>query len=204
MPSSDKPYRLVAPAGVFAQGEVPEGLRINREASAGRHGLLEIFSGLEETAPFRRYPGDRERILALAKSTWIRLVDEPGWMYIAPWEVSAELADDRATVVTSSDDEIVIARPYLTTGSDMDLYLDALHESLHILQRRCGRELWPGPDVPYVDRPTEVEAYAFSVAEARRVGASELYLREYLRRDWIPHPDFLRLLDHVGVAPPLD
>ena len=52
-----------------------------------------------------------------------------------------------------------------------------------------------------MDRPTEVEAYAFSVAEARRLGVPDSYLREDLSVAWVGKADSLRLLRHLGVTP---
>jgi len=98
----------------------------------------------------------------------------------------------------SPDDAIVVSRSYLQNGPSLDVYLDLIHEFLHILQRRQGRELWP-PRLPYADRPTEVEAYSFSVAEARRLGVSDPYLRKYLHVPWIGRREFLHLLANVGV-----
>ena len=60
--------------------------------------------------------------------------------------------------------------------------------------------VWPGLKVPYVDRPTEVEAYAFSVAEARRLGVPDRYLRKYLEVTWVKRSEYHRLLRHVGVG----
>ena len=84
----------------------------------------------------------------------------------------------------------------------MYVYLDLIHEFLHILQRKHGRVLWPGLRVPYVDRHTEIEAYAFSIAEARRLGAPDAYLRRYLKVPWISRIDYYRLLRNVGVSLP--
>lgn len=165
----------------------------------GRHPLLTVFRGLEGTVPFRKYPGDDERILAIARATWVLVTDAPGWMYVAPRTTPAELRGREWRPLMSRDDAIVVARSHLTNSPPMDLYLDILHEFYHILQRRQGRELWPGAAIPYVDRPTEVEAYAFSVAEARRLGESDAYLREYLKVDWLTRPAFRRLLSNVGV-----
>jgi hypothetical protein len=103
-------------------------------------------------------------------------------------------------MVESPDDVIVVAKSHLANSPGMDLYLDIIHEFLHILQRRHGRELWLGRKVPYVDRPTEVEAYSFSVAEARRLGVPDRYLREYLRVTWVPAVEYRRLLRHLGVT----
>ncbi|MCI4332647.1 MAG: hypothetical protein L3K01_02790 [Thermoplasmata archaeon] len=159
-----------------------------------------MFAGLEKTVPFRKYPGDDAATLRIARQTWAHVTDGPGWMYVAPRRTPPEVRAAGFRMVESQDDEIVVASSYLANGPTMDLYLDIIHEFLHILQRRQGRELWVGRKVPYVDRPTEVEAYAFSVAEARRLHVPDRYLREYLRVTWVRKSEYLRLLRHVGVS----
>jgi hypothetical protein len=166
----------------------------------GRYPLLRVFAGLQYTVPFRKYPGDDRTNLATARATWARVTEGPGGMYVAPARTPPEVRAAGLRMVESRDDEIVVARSHLANSPAMDLYLDILHEFLHILQRKQGRPLWTGAKVPYVDRPTEVEAYAFSVAEARRLGVPDDYLREYLRVTWVTRADYRRLLRHVGVS----
>jgi len=55
--------------------------------------------------------------------------------------------------------------------------------------------------LPYADRPTEVEAYSFSVVEARRLGVPDSYLRRYLEIPWIGKREFRHLLGNVGLGP---
>jgi hypothetical protein len=179
---------------------VPRPFRPARSTPAGRHPLLTVFRGMEESVPFRKYPGDDRAILQIARNTWAHVSDGPGWMYVAPRRTPPEVRAAGFRMVESEDDEIVVARAHLERSSTMDLYLDIIHEFLHILQRRHGRELWLGAKVPYVDRPTEVEAYAFSVAEARRLGVPDSYLREYLNVTWIQRSEYRRLLRHLGVS----
>jgi len=154
---------------------VPRPFRAVTETPAGRFPLLRVFRGLERTVPFRKYPGDDRATRAIARHTWANVTEGPGWMYVAPPRTPPEVRAAGFRMVESRDDEIVVARSHLANSPPMDVYLDVLHEFLHILQRKRGRELWPGR-IPYVDRPTEVEAYAFSVAEARRLGVSDEYL----------------------------
>ena len=179
----------------------PRVFRPAKDAPPGRFPLLKVFRGLEKTVPFHKYPGDDHAILEIAKKTWAHVTEGPGWMYVAPTKTPPEVRAAGFRMVESREDEIVVARSHLANSPSMDVYLDAIHEFLHILQRKQGRELWLGPKVSYVDRPTEVEAYAFSVAEARRLGVPDSYLRDYLHVTWIKRAEYLRLLRHLGVAP---
>jgi hypothetical protein len=168
----------------------------------GHHALLEVFPGLERTVPFRKYPGDDARILDIARRCGAQVTGGPGWMYVAPPKTPTEVREAGFRMVETTEDLIVISRTHLANSPSMDLYLDILHEFLHILQRRQGRQIWPPRSIPYVDRPTEIEAYAFSIAEARRLDVPDSYLREYLRVTWIQRAEYLRPLRHLGVTPP--
>lgn len=180
---------------------VPSVFRPVKDTPPGRLPLLKVFVGLQKTVPFQKYPGDDETILKIARNTWAHVTEGPGWMYVAPRKTPPEVRAGGFRMVESEDDEIVVARSHLVNSPGMDVYLDIIHEFLHILQRKQGRELWTGVKVPYVDRPTEVEAYTFSVAEASRLGVPDSYLREYLRVTWVSRSDYLRLLRHLGVTP---
>jgi len=161
--------------------------------------MLQVFSGVEGTVPFRKYPGDDTRILEIAEHTAVEVSDGPGWMYVAPPRTPPEVRAGGFRMLETRADVIVVSRSYLANGLMMDVYLDLIHEFMHILQRKQGREIWPSRRIPYVDRPTEIEAYAFSVAEARRLGVPDTYLRKYLHVPWVRRSEYLRLLRHLGV-----
>ena len=181
---------------------VPKVFRPERGKPPGRYALLEVFPGFTKTPPFRKYPGDDKAIRRCASATWIVVNNGPGWMYVAPRKTPPEVRRAGFRMIESPHDEIVVSRDYLARGSLLSLYLDLIHEFLHILQRKQGRELWPGLKVPYVDRHTEIEAYAFSIAEARRLGVPDTFLRRYLKVLWITRTDYLKLLRNVGVGLP--
>jgi hypothetical protein len=179
----------------------PRAFRPAKHTPPGRFPLLKVFVGLERTVPFRKYPGDDRRILRIAERTLAHIADGPGWMYVAPPKTPPEIRAAGFRMVETAKDVIVVSRSHLANSPRMDVYLDVIHEFMHILQRKQGREIWPHRRIPYADRPTEVEAYAFSVAEARRLGVPDSYLREYLRVTWLRKPEYLRLLRNVGVTP---
>jgi len=178
----------------------PVEFRPARYTPPGRLPLLEVFEGLELTVPFRKYPGDDEATLKVAEQTWAHVTDGPGWMYVAPTKTPPEVRAAGFRMVESREDVIVVAHGHLANSPTMDVYLDVVHEFLHILQRKQGRALWAGPKVSYVDRPTEVEAYSYSVAEARRLRVPDSYLRKYLEVPWVRKSEALRLLRNVGVS----
>jgi len=201
---SSRRRRVVIPTVVAGSGRerypVPKEFRPARDTPPGRFPLLKVFNGLERTVPFRKYPGDDHATLDIARRTWSHVSDGPGWMYVAPTKTPAEVRAGGFRMVESRDDEIVVARNHLANSPMMDVYLDVIHGFLHILQRKQGRVVLLGSRIPYVDRPTEVEAYSYSVVEARRLGVPDTYLRKYLEVPWVRKSEYLRLLRNVGVA----
>ncbi len=163
------------------KGKGPPGHSINRSAERGSASFKDVFRGFEGVDAVRSIFLDRtEQILAdlrvdiLPRAGYLRVDDETG------------------NIVVSSD--------YLRNGDGTHLYLDVIHELVHIKQFMEGKELFDRR-YSYVDRPTEVEAYRASVNEARRIGMREHEIVEYLRVEWITEEEFQRLLAAVGVRP---
>ena len=86
-----------------------------------------------------------------------------------------------------------------TNGDKIDIYLDLIHELVHIKQLMEGKELF---DIHYgyTERPTEIEAYRYCVQEARRLGLSDERIRCYLWTEWMGENDFRRLAKSVNVS----
>ncbi len=192
---------MPGPKGV-ADPEPPVGFRIARDLPAGRHRLLAVFPGLDRLGPAERIDQRPDRRQRLFHDTWIELVDQDLWMYVAPWEVPA-FARRRGwePVVAPGVDCIVVGRGHLHDSPAMLLYLDIYHELCHILQRQDGANLWE-PGLGYVERRTEIEAYRFVVEEAKSLGVTPEYLREYLKVEWISAKEHAQLLAAVGVPAP--
>ena len=155
------------------------GVTINRGAPSGIHPFMSVFGGFEHVGAVRRTFGkETEKVL---EHLWVEVSQGRGYMRIN---------DEKGSVVVSSR--------YLKEGREVDLYLDVVHELVHIRQHKEGKELWDRR-YEYVDRPTELEAYRVAVKEARRLGMSEQQVAEYLAVEWIPKKDFERFLKNVGV-----
>jgi len=156
---------------------------VNRKAKAGKHSILDVFTGLDRSDAFVRLFADglREEVLRECK---IDLVPEDMYMYI----------DDDAG-------NIVAGLGYIREGEETILYLDVLHELTHIRQWHQGKELWDRR-YNYVDRPTEIEAYEVAVEEARRLGMTDREIAEYLRVEWTSREEHERLCKTLGVRSP--
>ena len=99
------------------------------------------------------------------------------------------------------DDEtgnLMVNPRYLNHGDKVDIYLDVIHELFHIKQFMEGKELFDRQHT-YVDRPTEIEAYIYTVKEARRLGLSDERICSYLKTEWMSDSDLKRLTKHLGV-----
>ena len=100
--------------------------------------------------------------------------------------------------VDDNDGHLMVNGRYLNNGDKEDIYLDVIHELCHVKQHMDGRELFD-PNYDYVDRPTEIEAYAYAVKEARRLGWTDERICEYLKTEWMNDEDLKRLAEHVDV-----
>ena len=94
--------------------------------------------------------------------------------------------------VSNTDGHIIVNTRYLATGNKVDIYLDVIHELVHVKQFMEGRELFD-TQYEYIERPTEVEAYRYTVEEAKRLGLSDKRIREYLKTEWMNEDDLRRL-----------
>ena len=100
--------------------------------------------------------------------------------------------------VDSASGHLVVSARYLHSGDKLDIYLDIIHELCHVRQLREGKELFD-PRYSYVERPTEIEAYRYTVQEARRLGLSDERICEYLRTEWMSDEDLKVLAKAVNV-----
>jgi hypothetical protein len=97
------------------------------------------------------------------------------------------------------DGHLIISNRYLKTGAFRDVYLDIVHELCHVNQFRRHKRLFY-PKLSYVDAPSEIEAYKFTVKEGRRIGMTDKELFDYLKVQWISPAEHRRLARHVGVS----
>src|SRR3989304_337858 len=141
--------------------------------------FTDYFKGFENVEAVRGIFGEEtEKVLSKLKVefTWIG-----GYMF-----------------VDGPEGRPVIKSQYLNSGDKIDIYLDLIHELFHIRQLREGRELFD-PRYDYVDRPTEVEAYRYTVKEARRLGLSNERILQYLKTEWMSNEDLKKLAGYVGI-----
>jgi hypothetical protein len=78
------------------------------------------------------------------------------------------------------------------------VYLDLIHELVHVRQVHDGREVYHFPE-PYVDWPTEQEAYRITYEEACRLGLSDEWFWRYLSVPWIEDEEIGTLALAIGM-----
>jgi len=101
--------------------------------------------------------------------------------------------------VKNDDASIVIGLEHLQKSDSKILYLDIVHELVHVKQQRCGLDLYD-KSYSYVDRPTEIEAYEIAVREAKRLGMNNKEILDYLHVEWITPEEHKRLASRMGIV----
>jgi hypothetical protein len=165
----------------FEMTSIPKTFAINRQAKNGIHWLREVFGGLEYSPVFMKLLGTEEDVSKFLEGAHVRVSNTFGYMYIDP-----------------SDGYVVVSQKYLQEGEPENLYLDIIHELVHVKQWHDGMDLYDRR-YSYVERPTEVEAYALVVVEAKRIGMVEKEIIDYLDVPWISKNELEELAKTVGV-----
>jgi hypothetical protein len=157
------------------------GVCIERNPPVGLSPFLRVFGGFEKVGAVKTIFGDKTaKVLG---------------------ELTVEVTDGRGYLrINDERGSIVVNARYLKDGEEVHIYLDVIHELVHIRQHREGKELWD-EKYKYVDRPTELEAYEVAVEEARRLGLTEDEVVDYLKVEWVSQSDFERFLRNLDVKP---
>jgi len=155
--------------------------RVKRKAGVGEYKLSEVFTGLESSSALLKVFGSKTQMIKILKHLKLRVERNDSGLWL-----------DRDTGT------ICIGSKHLTTAKSDFLYLDVIHVLVHVRQFLEGKELYDQA-FEYVDRPTELEAYRTTVAEARRVGMEEDEILRYLRMDAVDDSELGKLMERIGV-----
>jgi hypothetical protein len=158
-----------------------ETFRLQRDLAVGVHPLTKLAQGLEDARGLQMMFPDAKERRAFLGSIEVHVSPFHGYMWID---------DAKGRVVVSAD--------YLRHGEERGIFLDLVHELVHIRQHREGTDLWD-ERYAYVDRPTEVEAYLVAVEEARALGLGDPEICEYLHVPWTSAEEHARLCKTLGV-----
>ena len=161
-----------------------KGFDVNRAETRGEFPLSDIFQGLDDSHVVQTLFGGKHSATEILRNTRVRLDDSAEYMYV----------DD-------TNGTIVVSPKYLQSAGPNLLYLDIVHELVHVKQYKEGRELFDSK-YSYVDRPTELEAYRITLDEARRIGMTEEQIEDYLYVEWISKKEHKKLAKTLGVNGP--
>ena len=100
--------------------------------------------------------------------------------------------------VDGTDGHLMVNERYLSNGDKEDIYLDVIHELVHVKQLLEGKELFDSK-YNYVDRPTEIEAYTYTIKEARKRGWKDERICSYLKTEWMSKEELRRLAKNINV-----
>ncbi len=158
-----------------------KGFHISRKAEVGEYRLTEVFEGLESSPSLKKVFGSKSATAKILRHLKLRveLNDSGLWL-------------DRTTGT------VCVGFKHLSAAKSDFLYLDAVHVLVHVRQFLEGKELYDQA-FEYVERPTELEAYRYTVAEARRVGMNEDEILRYLRMDADDDSELGKLMEKIGV-----
>ncbi len=141
------------------------GVKIKRNIPIRLYPLTEFFQGLEDVGALRTVFGDEtEDVL---KNTKVEFYSSR-WGYMG---------------VNDTDGHILISAHHMKNSPHRTLYLDIIHELFHLRQLKDGRKLFLD-EFDYFDSPIEIEAYEFTVKEARRIGMTDKEIIDYLEVPW--------------------
>jgi len=143
------------------------------------YSFVEFFKGMEKVEAVREIFGEKtEEVLKNLKVEFT-------WMGGYMW-------------VNNLNGHLMISAKYLNEGDRIDIYLDLIHELVHVRQLMEGKELF---DVhfSYTERPTELEAYRMAITEARRLGLSDERICRYLKTEWMSDEDLKKLTKTLNV-----
>lgn len=158
-------------------------LRLDRtfhlRASFSTYAFNDYFKGFEKVEAVRRIFGEEtEEVLRNLRVEFTPLAGYMG--------------------VNGSNGHLMVNPNYLKNGDRLDVYLDVIHELVHVRQHFEGRELFDS-NYSYAQRPTEVEAYRYTVEESRRLRLSDEQICEYLKTPWMSIQDLQRLAKALNV-----
>jgi hypothetical protein len=114
-------------------------------------------------------------------------------------DIKVEITDTvKYMRVLEENGMVLISKDHLKNSDEKIIFLDILHELVHVRQFFESKELYD-KNYEYVDRPTELEAYRLTVKVAREIGMTDKEIREYLEVEWVSKEQLNRLLSVLKV-----
>jgi len=159
----------------------PKIFKAKRTANLGEYKFTQILMGAENSPTLSRLFGSQRSMSKIVRHLKVNIIDSDWGIWL-----------DHNT------GGVCVGARYLTTAKINCLYLDVIHVLVHVKQFLDGKDLFD-QTFEYVDRPTEIEAYRYTVDEAKRLQMSEDEILSYLRVDAVDDTEFGRLIEKIGV-----
>jgi len=157
-------------------------VHIQRSVPIKLYPLTSFFKGLEKVEALRQIFGkDTERVLNEMKVEF----------YSARWGYMG---------INDKDGHILISAHHMRHSPRRTLYLDIIHELYHIKQHMKGKKLFLD-EFDYFDSPIEIEAYEFTIREARRIGMTDKQIVKYLEVPWADKKQLKKFVKRLGLKP---
>ena len=157
------------------------GVKIHRKSEVRLYLFTDFFRGFEKVEAVRStFGANTEEVLRNLKVEFFSM--RFGYM-----------------AVSDVDGHMLISTHHLQNSEFKILYLDVIHELVHVKQFMDGKQLF-SDEYEYADSPIEIEAYLVAVKEARRIGMSEKEIVEYLKVEWLDPESHKRLAQAVGLV----
>lgn len=154
-------------------------VKIARDVPVSTYPFMDYFKGFEKVEAVRDIFGERtDEVLRNLK---VEFAGTRGYMG-----------------VNNRDGHILISSNYLKEGDIVEIYLDIIHELVHVRQFMEGKELFDDR-FDYCERPTEIEAYRCAVEEARKLGWKDENICRYLKTEWMSDEDLKNLAKALEV-----
>jgi hypothetical protein len=155
--------------------------KAKRNIALGEYKFTQIFIGVENSPTLLRLFGSQRSMLKIIHHLKLKIADSDWGIWL-----------DHNT------GSVCIGSKYLASARINCLYLDVIHVLVHVKQFLDGRDLYD-QTFEYVDRPTEIEAYRYTIDEAKRLQMSEDEILKYLRVDAVDDSELGRLIEKIGV-----
>ena len=156
-------------------------IQINRQLSYGQYKLSDIFPDIKQHPILLEIFETTAEIGDVLSNTMVIISDKPRYMK-----------------VDNDNGSILIGLNHIQNSETVILYLDIIHELVHVKQHRQGLNLYDRSKA-YVDRQTELDAYAVAVKEAKRIGLTNKQILDYLSVEWITPEEHLRLAKKLNI-----
>ena len=143
----------------------------------GTYKITQVVNGLENSVALNKIYGSK--LKGIINTTLVDVVNKP-------WQIWVDRGSKR----------IRINKDYLSKTDSGTLYLDFIHEMVHIWQIDEGKNVFDR-SVSYVDKPTEIEAYRHTVEDAKQIGFNTIDIIDYLNVRWIDNEEHQRLVKAV-------